>query len=104
MANRPVMLKSGRVLDQALLDKLSAEAERGYDLSKAKRRYLRPGRPAKGEPAGESPRVSSRVPAGIYAAAKARAEKEGLTISDVIREQLATYAAGRRSGKTRAAD
>jgi hypothetical protein len=102
MANRSMKLKGGRVLDQALLDKLSAEAERGYDLSNARRVHLRPGRPAKGEPRGESPRVSSRVPASIYAAARARAEKEGLTISDVIREQLTTYAVGRRSTKARA--
>jgi hypothetical protein len=102
MANRPLRLKSGRVLDEALIDKLAAEAERGYDLSKARRVYLRPGRPAKGEPSGESPRVSSRVPAGVYAAAKARAEGEGLTISDVVREQLAAYAAGPRRRKARA--
>ena len=47
-------LKSGRVLDAALIDKLSREAERGYDLSKAKRVILQAGRPAKGEPAGKS--------------------------------------------------
>jgi hypothetical protein len=29
MANRPLRLKSGRVLDQALIDKLAAEADQG---------------------------------------------------------------------------
>jgi hypothetical protein len=100
MANRPVKLKSGRVLDAALIEKLSKEAERGYDLSKARRVILRPGRPARGEPAGESPRVASRVPASVYVAARERATSEGLTLSDVIRGLLTDYAVGRRAAKS----
>jgi hypothetical protein len=94
LANRPVKLKGDRVLDRALIEKLSSEAERGYDLSKARRVILREGRPARGEPGGESPRVASRVPDVIYRAAKKRAKGEGLTVSEVIRALLAGYAAG----------
>ncbi len=53
-------VKGGRVLDRALIEKLSSEAERGCDLSKAKRVILREGRPARGEPAGDRPK-SRRV-------------------------------------------
>jgi predicted DNA binding CopG/RHH family protein len=94
LANRPVKLKSGRNLDQALIDKLVSEAERGYDLSQAKRVILREGRPAQGEPVGESPRVASRIPEPVYRAAKKRAAGEGLTVSQVIRALLAGYASG----------
>ena len=97
MANRSVKLKSGRMLDQKLIEKLTLEAERGYDLSKAKRVILREGRPAGGEPGGESPRVASRIPEPIYRAAKKRAAGEGLTVSEVIRALLAGYAAGHSS-------
>jgi hypothetical protein len=101
MANHPVRLKGGRVLDADLIDKLSAEAEVGYDLSKARRVVLRPGRPSKGEAHGESPRVASRVSVDVYLAARERATREGLTLSGVIRELLADYAVGRRSPKPR---
>jgi len=94
LANRAVKLKSGRKLDQALIDKLVSEAERGYDLSHAKRVILREGRPAQGEPGGESPRVASRIPEPVYRAAKKRATGEGLTVSQVIRALLAGYASG----------
>jgi len=95
MANRSVKLKNGRVLDTALIEKLSAEAERGYDLSKAKRVILREGRPAHGEPTGESPQIASRVPEAVYHAARHRAAEEGMTVSEVIRTLLTDYAAGR---------
>jgi hypothetical protein len=97
LANRPVKLTGGRVLDLALIEKLSSEAERGYDLSKAKRVILREGRPARGEPGGESPRVASRIPEAIYRAAKKRAAGEGLTVSEVIRALLVGYAVGHSS-------
>ena len=97
MANRAVKVKSGRRLDQALIDKLVSEAERGYDLSRARRVILREGRRVKGEPGGESPRVASRIPERVYRAAKKRAAGEGLTVSQVIRALLAGYAAGQSS-------
>ncbi len=94
-------LKGGRVLDQALIRKLSAEAERGYDLSKAKRVILREGRPARGEPTGESPQIASRVPDAVYRAARHRAAEEGLTVSDVVRALLTDYATGRLAARVR---
>lgn len=103
MASRSVKLKSGRLLDQKLIDKLSAEAERGYDLSKATRVFLREGRPARGEEGGESPRVASRIPEPVFRAAKRRATSEGLTVSEVIRALLVGYAAGNSSRVGRSA-
>jgi predicted DNA binding CopG/RHH family protein len=97
LANRAVKLKSGQKLDQGLIDKLVSEAERGYDLSQATRVILREGRPARGEPRGESPRVASRIPEPVYRAAKKRAAREGLTVSQVVQALLAGYAAGQSS-------
>ncbi len=97
MANRSMRLKSGRKLDQALVDKLSSEAERGYDLESAQRVFMREGRPIRGEERGESPRIASRIPRSIYVAAKKRAGSEGLTVSEVVRALLAGYAAGKPS-------
>jgi hypothetical protein len=94
MANRPVKLKGGRTLDQDLIDKLSSEAEQGYDVSKAQRVFMREGRPVRGKEAGESPRVASRVPQAIYLAAKKRAARDGMTVSEVVRALIAGYAAG----------
>ena len=99
MANRPVKLKNGRPLDDDLIDKLGSEAERGYDLAAARRIILRSGRPARGEPTGESPRVTARVPDDVYRAATQRAKEEGLTVSAVLRTLLAAYAAGRSLGR-----
>ncbi len=98
MASRSVRLKGGRMLDQTLIDKLGAEAEQGYDLSHAKRVFIREGRPARGEQTGESPRVASRIPRAIYLAAKKRAERDGLTVSELVRGLVAGYAAGQSSG------
>ena len=94
-------LKSGRVLDDALIEKLASEAERGYNLSLARRVVLKEGRPARGEQMGESPRVTARVPEDVYSAAKRRAEGEGLTVSEVVRTLLTAYASGRPYRKRR---
>jgi hypothetical protein len=101
VANRPVKLKGGRVLDRALIEKLSSDAERGYDLSKARRVILREGRPARGEPTGESPQIASRVPEAVYHAARHRAAEEGLTVSQVVRALLTDYASGRVVARVR---
>lgn len=101
MADRPIKLQGGLVLDQSLIDELSAEAERGYDLTNARRVFLREGRPSRGEAAGESPRIASRVPRSVYLAARKRADREGLTVSQVVRALLAGYAAGRPSRSPR---
>jgi len=89
------------VLDEKLIEKLTSEAERGYDLTKATRVFLREGRPASGEEGGESPRVASRIPEPVFRAAKKRAVSEGLTVSEVIRALLVGYAAGHSSRVSR---
>ena len=99
MANPAFVLKDGTVLTPELEEELSREATAGYDISLARRVYLRPGRPAKGEAHGESPKVNTRVPADVHVAARQRAEGEGTTLSAVVRRLLAQYAAGSRQSK-----
>ena len=96
MAEAEFVLKDGTLLTPELEERLAREAGFGYDLSTAKRVVLRPGRPSKGEPRGESPRVAVRVPEVVYKSAKRRAAAEGRTISQVLRELLAGYADGDR--------
>ena len=100
---RPIRLQGGKLLTEELIERLSAEAERGYDLSKARRIYLHRGRPRSDQPGGESPRVAFRVPVEVHEAAKLRATREGLTLSAVVRGLLAGYAAGKPNvrGKAR---
>jgi hypothetical protein len=57
--------KAGTVLTPTVIDELAAEAERGYDLSKAERVV---GRPSLGV-GGTSPRLSFRVSPDVYDAA-----------------------------------
>jgi hypothetical protein len=69
------------------LDALAAEAETGYDLSRGTRKYV--GRPSLN--AGISPRVSFRMTQGLYDAARARAEREGRSVSEIAREAMERY-------------
>lgn len=94
MSNHPVKLRGGLVLDDALLEKLAAEAEAGPDFTDARRVHLQRGRPSKGQRRGESPRVSSRVSPDVYVGAKRRAQAEGVTLSNVLRTLLGQYAQG----------
>jgi hypothetical protein len=80
--------KSGVTITPELADDLAAEAERGYDLSKAKRQRV--GRPSlNGNEA--SPRLSFRATPELYNAARQRAEREGRSVSDLAREALTLY-------------
>jgi hypothetical protein len=81
--------KKGTKLSKAVVDKLAAEAETGYDLSKAKRQKV--GRPSLAE--GESPRISYRVAPALFDSAKKKAKSEGRTVSEVAREALQKYVA-----------
>ncbi len=87
-ANRKHRAKSGGELDSKLADALAAEAERGYDLTQARRRRV--GRPSLAG-RGPSPRVSFRATPELYKAAKRRARKEGRSVSDLAREAVARY-------------
>lgn len=80
--------KSGAEITPGIADALAAEAERGYDLSKAKRRRV--GRPSLAG-GGVSPRMSFRTTPDLYRAAQKRAKKEGRSVSDLAREAVARY-------------
>jgi hypothetical protein len=81
--------KRGTRLTKERVDALAAEAEKGYDLSKAARETVRPGRPSLDR--GVSPRISYRVARNLYARAKAKANAEGRTVSEIAREALERY-------------
>lgn len=80
--------KSGVEITPEIADELALEAERGYDLSRAKR--VRVGRPSlAGE--GTSPRLSFRLTPELFRVAKQRAEEEGRSVSDLAREAVSRY-------------
>ena len=80
--------KFGTEITPEIADALADEAERGYDLSRARGRSV--GRPSLGG-RGASPRVSFRTTPELYRAAQSRARKEGRTLSDLAREAVARY-------------
>lgn len=80
--------KSGLEITPEVADALAEEAERGYDLSKAKRRLV--GRPSLGG-SGASPRVSFRATPDLYFAVQKRAVEEDRSVSDLAREAVARY-------------
>lgn len=80
--------KSGEEINPKVADALAEEAERGYDLSKAKRRRV--GRPSLGGP-GASPRLSFRATPELHRAAQRRAQREGRTLSDLVRDAVERY-------------
>ncbi|MGH2955147.1 MAG: CopG family transcriptional regulator [Solirubrobacterales bacterium] len=80
--------KSGKEISPEVAETLADEAERGYDLSKARRRRV--GRPSLAG-RGASPRVSFRATPELYRAAQRQAKKEGRTLSDLAREAVARY-------------
>jgi hypothetical protein len=84
---RPV-LKSGAELTPEVEEALAAEAERGYDLSKARRKFV--GRPPLGD-SGSSPRIAFRLPQKRFNQVRERAEAEDRTISSLAREALTRY-------------
>jgi hypothetical protein len=80
--------RSGTKLTRKVIDALADEAERGYDLSKAKRERI--GRPALGV-AGVSPRVQVRVDPKLAKALQARARREKRSVSEIARTALREY-------------
>jgi predicted HicB family RNase H-like nuclease len=82
--------KSGGVLTEADVEALADQFERGVDLSKWR---PRPGRPSLSATPGEhSPRIAVRVPAELHRRVLDRAEAEGLSLSQVMRRLLESYA------------
>ena len=83
--------KRGAKLTKQDIERLADDAERGFDLSRATRERVRPGRPSLAE--GESPRISYRVAPSLFAAAQQKAKDEGRTLSEIAREALQRYLA-----------
>jgi predicted HicB family RNase H-like nuclease len=83
--------RGGTKLTKKVVDALAEEAERGYDLTKAKR--VRMGRPALGD-SGASPRIQVRVDPSLARALRARARKEHRSVSEIARTALRTYLGG----------
>jgi hypothetical protein len=81
-------LKDGTEFTSELEEVLSAEAERGYDLTKAT--MVRIGRPSLGGD-GPSPRLSFRTSPELFDAVQRRAEAEHRSVSDLAREAVARF-------------
>lgn len=80
--------RSGTKLTKKVVDALAEEAERGYDLTNAKR--VRMGRPPLGED-GESPRLQVRLDPDLAKAVRACARKEHRSVSEIARTALRKY-------------
>lgn len=83
-----VRLKDGRRLTPELADQIARDA-----VAAARQRNLIPGRKSLSAPGEHSPVVRVRVPTGVQAALKERAQEEGKTMSTVAREALERYLA-----------
>lgn len=86
----PLRTRSGTELTDERIEALADEAERGYNLTKARRERV--GRPPLGS-AGTSPRVQIRVDPDLAIALKARARREKRSVSEVARTALREYVA-----------
>lgn len=89
MAQKTVTTKSGRRLTAADLERMADEAERGFDPSTF--RHSR-GRPALETGTTGSPRIAVRLPRTLHRRVTLRAEAEGRSVSQVVRELLEGYA------------
>jgi hypothetical protein len=78
--------KSGKPIDDKLIDALADEAEAGYDVDEIRARRGKRGRPS----LGNSPSTveSVRLDADLKARLTQRAQAEGVPVSEVIREAL----------------
>lgn len=84
----------GIPIDAEYIDRLSREAEVGYDVEQLA--PARVGRPSLSE-AGDSPQVRFRLPADTRAEAAELAAREGKTLSQLARDAVAAYVNARRS-------
>lgn len=89
---RTVTTMGGATLTEADVDRLADRFEEGVDISGWKPRL---GRPAL-DPGAQThtPRIAVRVPGEIRRQAIDRAEREGRSLSAVVRELLEAYARG----------
>ncbi len=79
--------RSGELITDELVDELAAKAEQGFDVEEILRR--RGGRPLMGSAAAAVESV--RLDPELSDALRERAEQDGTTSSDVIREALRRY-------------
>lgn len=77
---------NGRIVTDEEIQPLADEAEAGYDVSKLRRR---PGRPSLGTAAADVFPV--RLDPELRAALEARAQRDDMTASDVVRTALRAY-------------
>jgi len=80
--------RSGTKLTKKVVEALADEAERGYDLTKAKKVAF--GRPSLGD-IGTSPRIQVRVDPTLATALRSRARREKRSVSDIARTALREY-------------
>lgn len=94
-----VRTRDRRVVTDADLERMAAEAETGFDLSTWKRR---PGRPSLGgvRDGGHSPRLVTRVPEELRDEVAFHASAEGRSVSEVMRGLLEDYVAQRSREKS----
>jgi hypothetical protein len=78
--------KSGKPIDEALIDKLADEAEAGYEPDEILARRGKRGRPRLGS--GPSTVESVRLDPELKERLARRAEDEGVPVSEIIREAL----------------
>lgn len=88
MAKDHGKLKDGTPVDDKMVEKLADEAEGGYDLDEIRRRRAR-GRPAMGS--GPASVESVRLDPELKKELLIRASKDGVSVSEVIRQALRTY-------------
>jgi hypothetical protein len=81
--------KSGKVVTEADIEKYAAEAEAGIDVDELNRRRGKRGRPTLGS--GPASVESVRLDPELRDALASRAEAEGTSTSEVIRQALRDY-------------
>ena len=81
-------LKDWTPIDDDVVEKLADEAEAGYDLDEIRRRRSG-GRPAMGS--GPASVESVRLDPELKKELLLRASRDGVSVSEVIREALRTY-------------
>lgn len=78
--------KSGKLIDDELIEKLADEAEAGYDVDEILSRRGKRGRPRLGS--GPSTVESVRLDPDLKERLARRAEQEGIPASEVVHEAL----------------
>lgn len=81
-------LKNGTAVDDEMVEKLADEAEAGYDLEEIRRRRAG-GRPAMGS--GPASVESVRLDPELKKELLLRASRDGVSVSEVIRQALRSY-------------